>query len=124
MRVIFLDMYFIPYSRADVVGQVSDPKMCLFFIFILSTLEICQSLAPRNVYTNHWAVRIAGGQEEADKLAAKYGYNNYGQIGSLEDHYHFHHSRVVRRAAFSTRGAHSFIHMDPKVRRLLGSYSG
>uniref|UniRef100_A0AAZ3Q4A2 P/Homo B domain-containing protein n=1 Tax=Oncorhynchus tshawytscha TaxID=74940 RepID=A0AAZ3Q4A2_ONCTS len=73
------------------------------------------SLAPRNVYTNHWAVRIAGGQEEADKLAAKYGYNNYGQIGSLEDHYHFHHSRVVRRAAFSTRGAHSFIQMDPKV---------
>lgn len=108
-------MCFIPYSRADVVGQVSDTKMCLFFIFILSTLEICQSLAPRNVYTNHWAVRIAGGQEEADKLAAKYGYNNYGQIGSLEDHYHFHHSRVVRRAAFSTRGAHSFIQMDPKV---------
>ncbi|KAM9422580.1 LOW QUALITY PROTEIN: proprotein convertase subtilisin/kexin type 6-like [Salvelinus alpinus] len=89
--------------------------MCLFFILILSTLEICQSLAPRNVYTNHWAVRIAGGQEEADKLAVKYGYNNYGQIGSLEDHYHFHHSRVVRRAAFSTRGAHSFIQMDPKV---------
>uniref|UniRef100_A0A673YZ41 Proprotein convertase subtilisin/kexin type 6 n=1 Tax=Salmo trutta TaxID=8032 RepID=A0A673YZ41_SALTR len=94
---------------------LSDTKMCLFFIFIFSTLEICQSLAPRNVYTNHWAVRIAGGQEEADKLAAKYGYNNYGQIGSLEDHYHFHHSRVVRRAAFSTRGAHSFIQMDPKV---------
>ncbi|XP_038825024.1 proprotein convertase subtilisin/kexin type 6 isoform X16 [Salvelinus namaycush] len=115
MRVIFLDMCFIPYSRADVVGQVSDTKMCLFFILILSTLEICQSLAPRNVYTNHWAVRIAGGQEEADKLAVKYGYNNYGQIGSLEDHYHFHHSRVVRRAAFSTRGAHSFIQMDPKV---------
>ncbi|KAL1007511.1 hypothetical protein UPYG_G00087780 [Umbra pygmaea] len=89
--------------------------MCLFFIFILSTLEICQSLAARNVYTNHWAVRIAGGQEEADKLAAKYGYDNYGQIGSLEDHYHFHHRRVVRRAAFTTRGAHSFIHMDPKV---------
>uniref|UniRef100_A0A8C7QU47 P/Homo B domain-containing protein n=1 Tax=Oncorhynchus mykiss TaxID=8022 RepID=A0A8C7QU47_ONCMY len=115
MRVIFLEMCFIPYSRADVVGQVSDTKMCIFFICILSTLEICQSLAPRNVYTNHWAVRIAGGQEEADKLAAKYGYNNYGQIGSLEDHYHFHHSRVVRRAAFSTRGAHSFIQMDPKV---------
>lgn len=83
MRVIFLEMCFIPYSRADVVGQVSDTKMCIFFIFILSTLEICQSLAPRNVYTNHWAVRIAGGQEEADKLAAKYGYNNYGQVRPL-----------------------------------------
>ncbi|KAF7648556.1 hypothetical protein LDENG_00155090 [Lucifuga dentata] len=39
----------------------------------------------------------------------------FGQIGSLEDHYHFHHSRVVRRAAFSFKGPHSFIHMDPEV---------
>ena len=38
-----------------------------------------------------------------------------GQIGGLEDHYHFHHSRVVRRAAFALRGDHSFIHMDPRV---------
>lgn len=43
------------------------------------------------------------------------------QIGSLEDHYHFHHSRVVRRAAYSLKGPHSFIHMDPMVR--LGSVS-
>ncbi|XP_046898451.1 proprotein convertase subtilisin/kexin type 6 [Hypomesus transpacificus] len=89
--------------------------MILFIIFIFPSLELCQSLPPRNVYTNHWAVRIEGGHEEADKLAAKYGYNNLGQIGSLEDHYHFHHSHVVRRAAFSSRGTHSFIHMDPKV---------
>lgn len=89
--------------------------MSLFLILIFTTLELCQPLPPRNVYTNHWAVRIAGGHEEADKLAAKYGYNNLGQIGSLEDHYHFHHSHVVRRATFSSRGAHSFIHMDPKV---------
>lgn len=39
----------------------------------------------------------------------------FGQIGSLEDHYHFHHSRVVRRAAKSFKGPHSFIHMDPQV---------
>uniref|UniRef100_A0A667X496 Proprotein convertase subtilisin/kexin type 6 n=1 Tax=Myripristis murdjan TaxID=586833 RepID=A0A667X496_9TELE len=69
----------------------------------------------RDVYTNHWAVRIAGGPGQADKIAEKYGYKNLGQIGSLEDHYHFHHSRVVRRAAYSFRGPHSFIHMDPKV---------
>lgn len=89
--------------------------MILFFILFIKSLDFSQCLPARNVYTNHWAVRIAGGQEEADKLAAKYGYNNLGQIGSLDDHYHFHHSRVVRRAAFSSRGAHSFIHMDPKV---------
>uniref|UniRef100_A0A4W6CZX5 Proprotein convertase subtilisin/kexin type 6 n=1 Tax=Lates calcarifer TaxID=8187 RepID=A0A4W6CZX5_LATCA len=66
-------------------------------------------------YTNHWAVRISGGPEHADQVAAKYGYLNLGQIGSLEDHYHFHHSRVVRRAVYSLKGPHSFIHMDPKV---------
>lgn len=40
----------------------------------------------------------------------------FAQIGSLENHYHFHHSKVVRRAAFSLKGPHSFIHMDHKVR--------
>ncbi|XP_020794431.1 proprotein convertase subtilisin/kexin type 6 isoform X1 [Boleophthalmus pectinirostris] len=69
----------------------------------------------RDVFTNHWAVRVTGGHLEADRVAAKYGYRNLGQIGSLEDHYHFHHSRVVRRAAFPFRGTHSFIHMDPQV---------
>uniref|UniRef100_A0A673KEL0 Proprotein convertase subtilisin/kexin type 6-like n=1 Tax=Sinocyclocheilus rhinocerous TaxID=307959 RepID=A0A673KEL0_9TELE len=67
------------------------------------------------VYTNHWAVRIPEGPVEAEKLASKYGFTNLGQIGGLEHHYHFHHSRVVRRSTFATRGAHSFIHMDPKV---------
>uniref|UniRef100_A0A8C1Z8Y1 Proprotein convertase subtilisin/kexin type 6 n=1 Tax=Cyprinus carpio TaxID=7962 RepID=A0A8C1Z8Y1_CYPCA len=67
------------------------------------------------VYTNHWAVRIPGGPSEADNLASKYGFTNLGQIGGLEHHYHFHHSRVVRRSTFVTRGTHSFIHMDPKV---------
>ncbi|XP_068428721.1 proprotein convertase subtilisin/kexin type 6 [Clinocottus analis] len=66
-------------------------------------------------FTNHWAVRVTGGHQRADRIAAKYGYMNFGQIGSLEDHYHFHHSRVVRRAAFSLKGPHSFIHMDPEV---------
>ncbi|XP_036399293.1 proprotein convertase subtilisin/kexin type 6 [Megalops cyprinoides] len=89
--------------------------MHLVFIFLSLTFVLCQTLPSRNVYTNHWAVRISGGREEADKLASKYGYINLGQIGNLEDHYHFHHSKVVKRSAFSARGAHSFIHMDPKV---------
>ncbi|XP_029937935.1 proprotein convertase subtilisin/kexin type 6 [Myripristis murdjan] len=91
--------------------------MTLIFLFILSTMGTGQSVVTghRDVYTNHWAVRIAGGPGQADKIAEKYGYKNLGQIGSLEDHYHFHHSRVVRRAAYSFRGPHSFIHMDPKV---------
>ncbi|GLD66998.1 proprotein convertase subtilisin/kexin type 6 [Lates japonicus] len=91
--------------------------MTLFLLSILFTVEVSQSVVRGHdgVYTNHWAVRISGGPEHADQIAAKYGYLNLGQIGSLEDHYHFHHSRVVRRAAYSLKGPHSFIHMDPKV---------
>lgn len=89
--------------------------MRLFAFFVLSTFSMYETSPSRSVFTNHWAVRITGGPEEAEKLASKYGFTNLGQIGGLEDHYHFHHSRVVRRSTFVTRGTHSFIHMDPKV---------
>ncbi|XP_047436078.1 proprotein convertase subtilisin/kexin type 6 [Mugil cephalus] len=95
----------------------SELRMSLFLILILGSFDPGLSAVSGRgeLYTNHWAVRITGGPEKAEKIAAKYGYRNLGQIGSLEDHYHFHHSRVVRRAAYSLRGPHSFIHMDPKV---------
>ncbi|XP_037346004.2 proprotein convertase subtilisin/kexin type 6 isoform X2 [Pungitius pungitius] len=94
------------------------PAFLLFTVFFVETsLSVASGLGTGSspVFTNHWAVRIAGGQKQADKIAAKYGYTNFGQIGSLEGHYHFHHSRVVRRAAYSLKGPHSFIHMDPEV---------
>ncbi|KAL4613267.1 proprotein convertase subtilisin/kexin type 6 [Arapaima gigas] len=92
--------------------------MRVFLLCVLFTGAVrhCRcSPSPRTVYTNHWAVRVLGGAREADRVALKYGFNNLGQIGSLEDHYHFHHSKVVRRSTFSMHGPHSFIHMDPKV---------
>ncbi|XP_035483897.2 proprotein convertase subtilisin/kexin type 6 isoform X2 [Scophthalmus maximus] len=104
--------------------------MTLFLLFIGTWyhLGIGPSVGAghRVVYTNHWAVRVPGGPQRADNIAAKYGYINLGKllfvpefifhpVGSLEDHYHFHHSRVVRRALHSVRGPHSFIRMDPEV---------
>uniref|UniRef100_A0A8C9YN31 Proprotein convertase subtilisin/kexin type 5b n=1 Tax=Sander lucioperca TaxID=283035 RepID=A0A8C9YN31_SANLU len=67
------------------------------------------------IYTNHWAVRIAGGADVAERIADKYGYRNMGQIGDLKDHYHFFHSRTIKRSTLSSRGRHSFISMEPKV---------
>lgn len=32
------------------------------------------------MYTNHWAVRITGGLQEANRIASKYGYVNIGQV--------------------------------------------
>lgn len=51
-------------------------------LFILLTIKTSQSVASGHgdVFTNHWAVRITGGQEQADKIAAKYGYINLGQV--------------------------------------------
>uniref|UniRef100_A0A7N8WU09 Proprotein convertase subtilisin/kexin type 6 n=1 Tax=Mastacembelus armatus TaxID=205130 RepID=A0A7N8WU09_9TELE len=89
--------------------------MNLFLLFMLLTVHQPAATGRGDVFTNHWAVRIPGGPDQADQVAEKYGYLNLGQIGSLEDHYHFHHSRVVRRAAYALKGPHSFIHMDPMV---------
>ncbi|RMB94255.1 hypothetical protein DUI87_29061 [Hirundo rustica rustica] len=69
----------------------------------------------RTVYTNHWAVRVRGGPAEAARLAAAYGYISLGQIGSLENYYHFHHSKTFKRSTLSSRGPHNFLRMDPKV---------
>lgn len=42
------------------------------------------------------------------------------QIGALKDYYHFYHSRTIKRSVLSSRGTHSFISMEPKVRRTSG----
>uniref|UniRef100_A0A3Q3AJU6 Proprotein convertase subtilisin/kexin type 6 n=1 Tax=Kryptolebias marmoratus TaxID=37003 RepID=A0A3Q3AJU6_KRYMA len=103
--------------RRLAVLRVKVPVMALLLLLALFRVDGGRCALPGrgDVYTNHWAVRISGGPERADGIAERYGYRNLGQIGSLEDHYHFHHSRVVRRAAYSVKGPHSFIHMDPKV---------
>ncbi|KAK9523367.1 hypothetical protein VZT92_019778 [Zoarces viviparus] len=86
---------------------------------LLCVLALCLSFAspPCNarIYTNHWAVRIAGGPDVAERIADKYGYRNMGQIGDLKDHYHFFHSRTIKRSTLSSLGRHSFISMEPKV---------
>ncbi|XP_029985651.1 proprotein convertase subtilisin/kexin type 6 [Sphaeramia orbicularis] len=90
-------------------------RLLLFAAVLLTRCARSAVSGHGDVYTNHWAVRVTGGPQQADRVAAKYGYVNLGQIGSLDHHYHFHHSRVVRRAAYSQKGPHRFIHMDPEV---------
>ena len=41
----------------------------------------------QKVYTNTWAVHISGGPEEADRIASKHGFINYGHVSRL---LHFH----------------------------------
>lgn len=49
----------------------------------LLLLVLCSSAVAsgrRDRYTNHWAVQILGGPDQADAVAAKYGYRNLGQV--------------------------------------------
>ncbi|XP_070619575.1 proprotein convertase subtilisin/kexin type 6 [Erythrolamprus reginae] len=87
-------------------------------LLLLAALPAClPARRSRSVYyTNHWAVRVLGGPGEADRLASAYGYLNLGQVGSLEDYYHFHHSKTIKRSTFSSRGPHNLLRMDPKVK--------
>ncbi|XP_052616487.1 proprotein convertase subtilisin/kexin type 6 isoform X1 [Peromyscus californicus insignis] len=71
---------------------------------------------PRPVYTNHWAVQVLGGPGAADRVAAAHGYLNLGQIGNLDDYYHFYHSKTFKRSTLSSRGPHTFLRMDPQVK--------
>ncbi|CAL8344486.1 unnamed protein product [Lota lota] len=85
--------------------------LCVLALYLGFAYPPCRA----RVYTNHWAVRIAGGPDFADQIAEKYGYRNMGQIGDLTDLYHFFHSRTIKRSTLSSRGRHSFISMEPKV---------
>ncbi|XP_064813830.1 LOW QUALITY PROTEIN: proprotein convertase subtilisin/kexin type 5b [Oncorhynchus masou masou] len=85
--------------------------MCVLALWLGYMSAPCKA----RIYTNHWAVRINGGPVFADRIADKYGYKNMGQIGDLKDHYHFFHSRTIKRSTLSSRGGHSFLSMESKV---------
>lgn len=50
--------------------------LCLLALLAGCLLPVCRT----RVYTNHWAVKIAGGFAEADRIASKYGFINVGQV--------------------------------------------
>lgn len=54
---------------------------CLPLVTLLTllTAEVTPSLAQK-VYTNTWAVHISGGEEEANRVAQKYGFINHGNV--------------------------------------------
>ncbi|XP_071344408.1 furin (paired basic amino acid cleaving enzyme) a isoform X2 [Trachinotus anak] len=77
---------------------------------------LVSGLAPalgQKVYTNTWAVHIPGGQEEADRIASKHGFINYGHV--FGDYYHFRHRTLVKRSLSDHRGTQVRLQRDPKV---------
>lgn len=50
--------------------------LCVLALLGGCLLPVCRT----RVYTNHWAVKIAGGFPEANRIASKYGFINLGQV--------------------------------------------
>lgn len=50
--------------------------LCVLALLAGCLLPVCRT----RIYTNHWAVKIAGGFPEADRIASKYGFINVGQV--------------------------------------------
>uniref|UniRef100_A0AAQ4Q4M4 Furin (paired basic amino acid cleaving enzyme) a n=1 Tax=Gasterosteus aculeatus aculeatus TaxID=481459 RepID=A0AAQ4Q4M4_GASAC len=67
----------------------------------------------QKVYTNTWAVHIPGGPAEAEQVASKHGFINYGHV--FGDYYHFRHRRVVKRSLSDHRGTQVRLQRDPQV---------
>ncbi|GMT28368.1 hypothetical protein PFISCL1PPCAC_19665 [Pristionchus fissidentatus] len=62
----------------------------------------------RKTFTNEWAVLIANGEkEEADRIAAKYGYTNQGRILEGENYFLFRCATTRKRSSRKTRSLQS-----------------
>uniref|UniRef100_A0AAR2IX76 P/Homo B domain-containing protein n=1 Tax=Pygocentrus nattereri TaxID=42514 RepID=A0AAR2IX76_PYGNA len=58
-------------------------SLLLATLLTLLTSEVTPSLGQK-VYTNTWAVHIAGGEEEANRIARKHGFVNHGNVTWVE----------------------------------------
>ncbi|CAH2049243.1 unnamed protein product, partial [Iphiclides podalirius] len=65
-------------------------------------------------YTPTWAVHVPGGKEAADAVASEHGFINLGEI--FDNHYHFHHHSVARRAIQPALEHHGRLENDSRVR--------
>ena len=89
-RSSFCCLLWVHTAQPQLRSTNLEFRMTSFIIVILLTVETMVS-GHGDVYTNHWAVRITGGREQADKIAAKYGYRNLGQVRAQ----HFSSADVV-----------------------------
>ena len=63
-------------------------KGCFFLFLVLLTWDIVARAVEeeeerKNIYTNSWAVEITGGDEVANRIAEKHGFNNMGQVSMV-----------------------------------------
>lgn len=67
------------------------------------------------IYTNEFAVHVPEGALAADAVAAKHGFVNRGQVGSLKGFYLFEHNRVHKRSLEPNDVHHEKLMNEEKV---------
>lgn len=60
------------------MGCAGRPDLLLCALALFGVCLLPEARA--RVYTNHWALKIAGGFAEANRIAGKYGFINLGQV--------------------------------------------
>ncbi|XP_045465314.1 furin-like protease 2 isoform X1 [Harmonia axyridis] len=83
-------------------------------VFGASFSRVDGSDRPR-VYMNEFAVRIPQGEEAANSIAAKHGFINRGQVGSLKGFYLFEHVHVHKRSLDTSDEHHEKLINEPEV---------
>ncbi|KAG7300343.1 hypothetical protein JYU34_015935, partial [Plutella xylostella] len=67
-------------------------------------------------YHNQFAVHVPAGAHHADDIAARLGYVNHGQIGSLKGYYLLEHHTISKRSAEPSHEHHRLLNEEPQVR--------
>ncbi|KOC69098.1 hypothetical protein WH47_09657 [Habropoda laboriosa] len=63
---------------------VQSGSLCVLLVVLLGTLLVKSEPGPRPrptpIYSNQFAVHVPDGPDAAADIAAKYGFDNYGQV--------------------------------------------
>ena len=121
------------------MGDVRWLMVCTFTMLVTMTVrsDELEEDAEGHVYSNSWAVKVAGGVDVADRIAEKHGFKNLGQVsgasvnwlwiavpcrhclhrqvGSLSGYYHFVHESSPKRSARSLDDKHRHLSIEEEV---------
>lgn len=92
---------------------------CIVSLWILSTVkafdDVLDDSHDGSIFTNTWAVKIAGGLDTARDVVESNGFHLHGPLGSLTDHYIIEHKGIHKRSRRSADLHHSRLTLHDKV---------
>lgn len=103
------NLFFSIFPKSAILCVI----VVIFVILQVEPRDAAQRSAP--IFMNEFAVHIPTGKEDADRIAAKHGFTNNGQIGSLKGFYLFEHQHVHKRSLTQSDTHNSLLTSEPQV---------